>query len=63
MNSMTKSYAAILMGVIIAIADVIWTYQSYYDITWLVLGIVIFVADMIWIYIDYSLMTMGSKKK
>ncbi len=62
MGNMTKSYIAILMGIIIAIADVLWTYQSYYDITWLVLGIIIFVADIIWIYIDYSLMAMGKKK-
>jgi len=61
MKALTKSYLAILMGIIIAIADIIWTYQSYYDITWLVLGIIIFIADVIWIYLDYDLMTMGSK--
>jgi hypothetical protein len=62
MNNLTKSYIAILMGVIIAIADIIWTYQSYYDITWLVLGIIILVADVIWIYIDYALMNTAKKK-
>lgn len=62
MKTITKSYLAILMGIIIAIADIIWTYQSYYDITWVVLGVIIFVADVIWVYLDYDLMTMGSKK-
>ncbi len=62
MNNRTKSYMAILLGIIIAIADIIWTYQSYYDVTWLVLGIIIFVADIIWLYIDYSFMAMNKKK-
>jgi hypothetical protein len=62
MNNKTKSYLAIFMGVIIAIADIIWTYQSSYDSFWLALGIIIFVADIIWIYLDYNLMSGGKKK-
>ncbi|MGD0510977.1 MAG: hypothetical protein ABSA33_04005 [Candidatus Micrarchaeaceae archaeon] len=45
-----------LMGVIILVADLIWTYQSAYDAFWLALGIVILVADIVWLYIDYSFM-------
>ncbi|MDE1865018.1 MAG: hypothetical protein KGH94_00035 [Candidatus Micrarchaeota archaeon] len=52
----TKSWIAILMGVIILIADVYWTYTSYYDIVWVILGVVIFVADIIWLLIDWSFM-------
>jgi hypothetical protein len=51
-----KSSLAMLMGVIILIADLYWTYTSYFDTLWLVLGIVILVADVIWLYIDWSLM-------
>ena len=62
MNNNMKSYIAILMGVVIAIADILWLIQSTYDLYWVALGIVIFVADIIWIYIDYSFMA-GAKKK
>lgn len=51
-----KGKIAILMGIIIAIADVYWTYTSYYDIIWVVLGAIIFVADIIWLYVDWNLM-------
>lgn len=63
MKSVTKSYLAMLMGVIIAIADVIWISQNTFDAFWVELGIIIFVADVIWIYLDYDLMTTGNKKK
>lgn len=63
MNARIQSYLAILMGVIIAIADLLWLQQSLYDPYWVALGVIIFVADIIWIVIDYNLMTMGSKKK
>lgn len=61
MRSKTMSYLAILMGIVIAIADIIWTYQSYYDIIWLLIGIIIFIADVIWIYLDFELMKLGRK--
>ncbi len=51
-----KSYLAILMGVIIAILDLWWTYASIGYQPWETVGIVIFVATIIWIYLDYSLM-------
>lgn len=56
--SNTKSYLAILMGIIIIIADVYWLYvgNSYQYTPWLVAGIVIFVASIIWIGLDFSLM-------
>jgi len=57
MNNM-KSYLAILMGVIIILADVYWLVvgASYKYAPWLIAGIVIFVASVIWIYLDYDLM-------
>jgi hypothetical protein len=56
MKGNIKSWIAIFMGIVILIADLYWTYTSYYDALWLALGLVIFVADVIWIYIDYSFM-------
>jgi len=61
--SKTKSYLAILMGVIIILADIYWLvipvggFVSYNAFPWLMAGIVIFVASVIWIYLDYDLMT------
>jgi len=53
-----KSYLAILMGIIIILADVYWLVvgDSYKYVPWLIAGIVIFVASVIWIYLDYDLM-------
>ena len=58
MNTKVKSYTAILMGIIIILADIYWLIvgNSYTYTPWLVAGIVIFVASVIWIYIDYDLM-------
>lgn len=56
METRTKSYLAILMGIIIIVADVYWTVTSYQYLPWLVAGVVIFVASVIWIYLDYDLM-------
>ncbi len=55
-----KSMLALLMGIVILIADLYWMYTSYagwgayYDALWTALGIVILVADLIWLYIDWS---------
>ncbi len=49
-----KSAVAMLMGVVILVADIYWTYTSYTDVTWLLLGIIIAVADLIWLAIDVS---------
>ncbi len=54
MDGMMKSNIAILMGVIIAFADIYWTYTSYFNATWLALGVIIFIADMIWLWTDIS---------
>jgi hypothetical protein len=51
-----KSWIAIVMGIVILVADIIWTYQSTFDTLWLALGIIIFIADIIWLLIDYDLM-------
>jgi hypothetical protein len=54
MKSNTRSNISILMGILIAIADIYWTWTSYYDSTWLALGIIILIADIIWLCIDWS---------
>lgn len=54
-----KPSLAIVMGIIILVADIYWTYTSYYDTIWLALGIIILVADIIWIYLDYA---MGKRR-
>jgi hypothetical protein len=59
MKSSTKSWLAVLMGVVILAADVYWTWQSTYVLSWVVLGIIIAVADILWICLDYSLMKTG----
>ena len=51
-----KLKISVLMGIIIALADIYWTYTSYFDTTWLALGIVVFIADMIWLWIDIGFM-------
>ncbi len=56
MSGNTKSMIALLMGAIILVADIYWTYTSYYYAVWLAVGAVIFAADLIWLYIDWSLM-------
>lgn len=57
MKNNAKSQIAMLMGIIIAIADIIWTYTSSYDAFWVALGVIIFIADIVWLYIDYSFMS------
>lgn len=56
--SKTKSYLAILMGIIIILADLWWLFtgNSYQYPPWLEAGVIIFVASVIWIGLDYSLM-------
>ena len=53
MDGKTKHMLGLLMGVIIAIADIYWTYTSYFDTLWLSLGIVILIADLVWLYLDW----------
>ena len=54
----TKSIVAILMGVIIILADIYWLLvgSGYTYMPWLAAGVIIFIASVIWIYIDYDLM-------
>ena len=58
LDSKMESYAAIVLGIIIIIADVYWLWigASYTYAPWLAAGIVIFVAALVWIWIDYDLM-------
>ena len=58
MGSMMKSNISIVMGIIIGLADIYWTYTSYFDTLWLALGIIIFIADIVWLWID-----IGFRKK
>jgi hypothetical protein len=54
MDAKMKGNIAILMGIVIGLADIYWTYTSYQDPLWLYLGIIIFIADLIWLWIDIS---------
>jgi len=58
MDSKSKSYLAIAMGIVILLADIYWLLvgSSYTYAPWLAAGIIIFVADLIWLWIDYGLM-------
>ena len=58
MSARTKSYLAILMGIIIILADIYWLIvgNSYQYLPWLAAAIVIFIASIIWIILDYTLM-------
>ena len=59
MENKTKSYLAILMGVIIFIANTYWLIvgDSYRYLPWLVSAIVIYIADIYWIVLDSQLMS------
>ncbi len=52
----TRRTLAMLMGVIIAVADLYWTYTSMYYTQWLLLGVIIFAADLVWICLDLKRM-------
>ncbi len=56
MASKTLSYIEILMGLIILVLDLYWTYAAYAIAEFLAIGIVILVADLIWLAIDIKLM-------
>ncbi len=51
-----KLRISVLMGIIIALADIYWTYTGYFDTTWLALGVIIFIADLVWLWIDIGMM-------
>ena len=58
MKAKTKSYLAILMGVVIFIANTYWLLigNSYQYMPWLASAIIIYIADIYWIILDYQLM-------
>jgi hypothetical protein len=58
MSTKVKSYLAILMGIVIILADIYWLLvgNSYTYTPWLAAGIVILIASVIWIILDFSLM-------
>jgi len=58
LDSKSKSYLAIAMGIVILIADLFWlVYDDSYTVAaWLAAGVVILVADLVWLWVDYSLM-------
>jgi hypothetical protein len=43
---------AILMGIVIIVADLYWTATSFSNPIWVALGVVILVASIVWIYLD-----------
>jgi len=53
-----KSWIAVLMGIVILVADIAWLIvgSSYTYAPWLVLGIVIILATVTWLALDFSLM-------
>ena len=58
MDSKSKSYLAIAMGIVILLADIYWLVvgSSYTYPPWLAAGIIIFVASLVWLWVDYDLM-------
>jgi len=62
MDSKSKSYLAIAMGIVILLADIYWLvvpvsgFYSYQAPPWLAAGIIIFVASLVWLWVDYDLM-------
>jgi len=58
MDSKSKGYLAIAMGIVILLADIYWLLvgASYTYTPWLAAGVVIFVADLVWLGVDYDLM-------
>jgi hypothetical protein len=46
---------AMLMGIIILLADAYWIYTSGAYALWIELGIVIFVATLVWLYLDWDM--------
>lgn len=58
MDSKSKSWLAIAMGIVIILADIYWSVvgASYTYPPWLAAGIIIFVASLVWIWVDYDLM-------
>ncbi len=52
MDGKMKHNVSIAAGVIIIVADLYWTYTSYYDTLWLALGVIIFLASVIWLWAD-----------
>jgi len=54
MDNKSKSMIGMVMGLVILVADLYWTYTSYNVTLWLALGIVILIADVIWLAVDAS---------
>jgi hypothetical protein len=62
MSTKVKSILAILMGIVIIVADIFWLvypvsgFYSYQALPWLVAFIIILIASIVWIVLDFSLM-------
>ncbi|MDE1865819.1 MAG: hypothetical protein KGH94_04255 [Candidatus Micrarchaeota archaeon] len=59
-NVMLLSWLTILMGLVIVVVDLYWSYLSLSYTVGLGLGIVIFVFNIAWLYLEYNLMS-GTK--
>ncbi|MEM3227701.1 MAG: hypothetical protein QXR58_01290 [Candidatus Micrarchaeaceae archaeon] len=49
------SNLAIVMGIVVILADLYWTYTSYSVPEWLALGLIILVASIVWLIADLKL--------
>ena len=56
MASKTLGYLGILMGLIILVLDIYWTYAARAISTFLAVGVIILIADLIWLFVDAKLM-------
>jgi hypothetical protein len=54
MDGKLRRNLEILMGIIIIVADLYWTYTSYPDQVWVSLGVIILLAAVFWVYLDLS---------
>ena len=52
MNGKMKHNISLGAGAVTILADLYWTYTSYYDTTWLALGVIIFLATVVWLWAD-----------
>ncbi len=54
-NKSGLTTVAMLMGIIILLADLYWIATGYFSALWVALGVIILVADLVWLFVDYKL--------
>jgi hypothetical protein len=55
MSKSAEPMLAIVMGIIILIADIYWIYTSGGYTLWIALGVIIFIATLVWLYLDWDM--------